>query len=254
LDTLEELLYVRGVTADLLFGNDANRNGILDPEEAQTGATRNLGWQAFLTVYSREQNVDSDGNPRLYINTRNTRTLYQKLTDAVGQDMANYLLAYRKYGPAQAVVVAAQPARPRQPPRPALRPQQRIQPSEIRQEDLQLISGLAGNPGQSIPSLFALINTEVKLPPTDQRNPRSPERVVACPLNDVGQQRDLLPKLLDKLTTTEPNLDLPARINVNTAPQAVLAALPGLAEADVQAILANRPDPSSISGPDPIFQ
>jgi len=248
------LLYVRGVTPDLLFGNDANRNGILDPEETQTGSARNLGWQAFLTVYSREQNIDSEGNPRVYINTRNTLGLYQKLIDTVGQDMANYLLAYRKFGPARPVVVTPQPARPGQQ-APAMRPQQRIQPAEIRrQEDLQLISGVGGNPGQSIPSLFALINTEVKLPAIDPRNPRSPERIVSCPLNDVGQQRDLLPKLLDKLTTTDPNQDLPARINVNTAPQVVLAALPGLADADVQSILGARPDPSSLSAPDPIFQ
>src|SRR5207245_1925010 len=33
LDSLEELLMVRGVTPELLFGNDHNRNGILDPGE-----------------------------------------------------------------------------------------------------------------------------------------------------------------------------------------------------------------------------
>src|SRR5262249_27263783 len=33
LDTLEELLLVKGVTPQLLFGNDRNRNGILDPDE-----------------------------------------------------------------------------------------------------------------------------------------------------------------------------------------------------------------------------
>src|SRR5262249_25017144 len=75
-----------------------------------------------------------------------------------------------------------------------------------------------------------------------------------CPLNDPAQQRTLLPKVLDKLTTTDPNQDLPARVNVNTAPQAVLLALPGLAEADVQAILSARPTPSSLSAPDPIYQ
>src|SRR5262249_34987894 len=33
LDTIEELLLVKGVTASLLFGNDKNRNGKLDPGE-----------------------------------------------------------------------------------------------------------------------------------------------------------------------------------------------------------------------------
>src|SRR5262245_17963706 len=174
LDTLEELLYVRGVTPELLFGNDSNRNGIIDPEESQTGESRNLGWQAYLTVYSREQNIDSMGNPRLYINTRNTITLYEKLTEAVGQDMANYILAYRRFGPAQQV--AAAPGRPAP-------PQVQINPSEIQRSDLQLISGLIGNPGRSIPSLFSLINTQVQLPSADRSNPRAPQRIVACPLN-----------------------------------------------------------------------
>ena len=33
LDSLEELLLVQGVTPELLFGNDRNRNGMLDPDE-----------------------------------------------------------------------------------------------------------------------------------------------------------------------------------------------------------------------------
>jgi type II secretory pathway component PulK len=59
--------------------------------------------------------------------------------------------------------------------------------------------------------------------------------------------------LLDSVTTSQAS-ELPARVNVNTAPQAVLAALPGLQDADVQAILAQRPSLSSTDAPDPIFQ
>src|SRR5207253_1840692 len=47
--------------------------------------------------------------------------------------------------------------------------------------------------------------------------------------------------------------EMPARINVNTAPQAVLLALPGLSDADVQMILDTRPSASSTDAPDPIF-
>jgi type II secretory pathway component PulK len=245
LDTLEELLRVRGVTPELLFGNDKNRNGILDPEETSTGDMRDLGWQAYLTVYSREQNIDSEGNARLYINTRNTLSLYQKLVDGVGQDMANYLLAYRRYGPAPANLTQSLPRNVRI---------LQAKASDIQRQELGLISGLIGSPGQSIPSLFQLIGTEVVIRPRDQRDTRTPWKRVACPLNDPAQQRALLPKVLDKLTTTDPNQDLTARVNVNTAPQGVLMALPGLTEADVQAILSARPTPSSLSSPDPIYQ
>jgi type II secretory pathway component PulK len=44
-------------------------------------------------------------------------------------------------------------------------------------------------------------------------------------------------------------------LNVNTASQTVLAALPGLEDEDVQNILSIRPDPTTATAaPDPIFQ
>jgi type II secretory pathway component PulK len=62
-----------------------------------------------------------------------------------------------------------------------------------------------------------------------------------------------LPVMLDKLTTVR-GAELPARVNINTAPQAVLAALPGLDDADVQAILDHRPSLSTPASPDSVYQ
>src|SRR5262249_50054056 len=45
LDSLEELLLVRGVTPDLLFGTDKNRNGIQDPEDNSSNGF-DPGWAA----------------------------------------------------------------------------------------------------------------------------------------------------------------------------------------------------------------
>src|SRR5205085_1490314 len=53
LESLEELLLVKGVTPQLLFGSDFNRNGVVDPDEDDGSG---LGWSAYLTVYSREKN------------------------------------------------------------------------------------------------------------------------------------------------------------------------------------------------------
>ena len=77
--------------------------------------------------------------------------------------------------------------------------------------------------------------------------------IYPSPLNDPGQLQQLLPVLLDEVTTVQ-GTELPARINVNTAPQAVLAALPGLAASDVQNIISKRPSPEAAGGPDPSFQ
>ncbi|MDA0282817.1 MAG: type II secretion system protein GspK, partial [Planctomycetota bacterium] len=70
LASIDELLQVAGVTADLLYGEDANRNGLLDPNENDGDANAPFdnadgilqpGWAAFLTVNSRELNQRADG-------------------------------------------------------------------------------------------------------------------------------------------------------------------------------------------------
>src|SRR5207237_10772752 len=80
-------------------------------------------------------------------------------------------------------------------------------------------------------------------------DPRQPSRMVECPLNDKSQARDLLPKMLDKLTTSA-DQDVPARVNVNTAPKLVLTALPGLTDSNVSTIMSSRQTTST----DPIYQ
>ena len=76
--TVEELLLVRGMTPELLFGPDANRNGMIDPQEADTGMVAGIdnadgsmtrGWSGYLTLHSAEHNLDPDGEPRIYLNS-----------------------------------------------------------------------------------------------------------------------------------------------------------------------------------------
>jgi len=278
LDTLEELLLVQGVTWDLLFGTDLNRNGMYDASEQQLGAQPNQGWSAYLTVYSREQNVDSAGNPRTYVNDSNTQTLYTNLTNlGLTTGMANFIMVYRQYGPMATPAASpsggsgasgnsgAAPA-----PTPAKAPASSPSPGgtsgntgrtpalaappapvnvtadQLTQADLGLSTK---SRGRRIASLFELVNASVQIP---SPNRQQPARIVASPLKDPSQLATLLPTLLDQLTTTT-NSNLPARVNVNTAPQAVLLALPGLAPNDVTTIMSTRPDPNSTTPPDPKF-
>src|SRR5207248_10535869 len=82
LDSLEELLFVSGVTPQLLLGNDRNRNGVLDPDEDDGSGVVDRGWAAYLTVYSRERNVDSTGAPRVYVNGQDLPTPASQLQQA----------------------------------------------------------------------------------------------------------------------------------------------------------------------------
>ena len=122
LQSIEQLLLVKGVTPQLLFGLDQNRNGVLETSEtasaAQNGlasgasassgsgstassgsssetATADLGWAIYLTLYSKEKNVSADGSPRININSSDLATLQTDLAAAVGEDLATFIIAYR---------------------------------------------------------------------------------------------------------------------------------------------------------------
>lgn len=70
LDTLEELLLVKGWSAALLYGEDTNRNGILDPNEDDgdesfpcydsADGVLDRGIVPYVTVWSREQGEDGE--------------------------------------------------------------------------------------------------------------------------------------------------------------------------------------------------
>jgi type II secretory pathway component PulK len=283
LDSIEELLAVQGVTWQLLFGNDRNRNGTLDlPDEDDGTGQHDRGWSAYLTVYSREQNVDSQGNARINVNSQDLSTLYNQLTSVVGQDLATYIVLYRQYGAstgtgsgaggagntsnaggagnmqnaggagkttgssmnAKGSMAASAPAA--------------ASASSSGGSTMGKLSGVTSSSmnmsttkgGNNISSLYSLINSQVSVPSADGK---SPATVYPSPLSDQGSIQQLLPLLLDSCTTSS-KTEIPARINVNTAPSAVLYTLPNLQEQDVQNILAMRPQSSSIDPPDPIFQ
>jgi type II secretory pathway component PulK len=283
LDSVEELLLVRGVTPELLFGSDRNRNGAPDPDETtdSSGVPGDRGWSAYLTVYSRERNVDSDGNPRIYLNDKDTATLYTKLTDAFSGDssLADFIMAYRMLG--------------------AYSPSpggggggggsgggggMQI-PVEIINSPTSITSqmfNINGKAKQSIPSLFSLVSAKVAVTKQGsvemtQTQTRSTgggstskggggtttaqsvkitptvSTLYNSPLADSGKLKQLLPVLLDKCTTRK-DKELPARVNVNTASMAVLATLPGLEDADIQLIQSRRPAPGAPEWADPTYQ
>jgi hypothetical protein len=266
LDSLEELLLVKGVTPQLLYGNDLNRNGVLDPEEDDGSGQVDLGWSAYLTVYSREPNTDINGNARVFINDSDLDTLSSNLSTAVGDDLANYIVAYRLYGAAQPATPAPAPGTAPAVRAPAFTP---LSGSDKDAVGTQLRTARVSTQQQpkKINSLWDLIGSSVNVPVGSGPGQRTV--AMPCPLNDPGQQPTLLPLLLDETTTTE-NTDLTPRVNVNTASQTVLQAVAAalqdpsstqnapspnaLDDTDIQTILNTRPDPSSNQAPDPIFQ
>ncbi len=285
INSIDELLLVRGVTPQLLFGNDRNRNGKMDAGE-NDGNDFNRGWSEFLTIYGREVDTDLNGNPRINLNDTNldAATLSAQLTAAVGQEMSDYILAGRLFGtasstPASSVVytsVATSKATTTTsktttkssdpevvtgtvrmtfatPPSTPAAQTIVVGPNELRTAVQAAIT--AGTKMKSkINSASALNNTQVTLPKAANTPPNTvvPTLIVKSPFNDPVKLKEFLPKLLE-YTTTRTDFEIVPRINVNNAPPEVLLGLPGLTQTDVDAMTNARgaldpTDPATITG------
>ena len=174
LETVEEILLIKGASAELLYGEDRNLNGVLDENENDADASdppdnRNGrlegGFYDYVTVYSREANVDSSGNKRVNVNDVRNPELDTALRQAVTRDRYFQIM------------------------------------DSIR----------AGRPFKNILEFYF----------------------------KAGLTAEEFKPLADKLATSDQET-LVGLVNVNTAGKAVLLCLPGLEEADVEALLTRR--------------
>lgn len=69
-DSVDEVRLVNGATMEILLGEDLNRNGVLDPNETDDNRNGKAdpGILDYITVASRESNLDSAGTNRVNIN------------------------------------------------------------------------------------------------------------------------------------------------------------------------------------------
>ncbi|WP_165441918.1 type II secretion system protein GspK [Rubinisphaera italica] len=108
LTSLDELLVIPEITPSLIYGEDTNRNGLLDSSE-DDGELREpyddadgvltLGWEDSLTLWSRETNLRPDGTPKINLNSDDLVQLEADLTSEFGSDLATFVIAYRQNGP-----------------------------------------------------------------------------------------------------------------------------------------------------------
>ncbi len=259
LDSIEELLYVKGITPQLLFGNDDNRNGILSQAQKDSGTSViDRGASAYLTVYSRELNISSSGQPRIFVNDTSLPTLLTNLTTALGTDLANYIVAYRLYGSTTNTAASSSSGATTGTTGSttgttaetsstssssgtvrstitlsgtnttvvAVAPATPAGPTPISWNDGKAAIQTAMNnltstsQGKTIASLYDLVNSQVTIPGQGAQ-----PTVISSPFSDVDSMRQNLPPVLDQLTTSNQS-EIPARINVNTASPAVLSSIP----------------------------
>ncbi|QDU18202.1 type II secretion system protein GspK [Urbifossiella limnaea] len=239
LNSVEELLFVRGVTPQVLYGSDRNRNGVADDDGS--GGTFDRGLADFLTVYGREINTDSQGQLRTNVNEADDLPgLYQKLTARLPQELADFIMAYKMFGLAgtnsrggtTAATVAGGPA-------------------EVNAAVTLTLETLPVNK-RRITNFLDLVTARVTLPRVPGAPADTPQMIVSSPLADPDKFAAMFGELMDKATTTT-NVELTPRINLNTAPREVLMAVPNMTEEEADAIIAQRDalnptDPGTVTG------
>lgn len=101
-ESVEELRLVYGMDLEILYGEDTNLNGILDPNE-NDGETSpptdnrdgrlDPGLVEYLTVATREPNTRSDGSPRIDVTGQDRTELESLLKENFGDERANDIRA-----------------------------------------------------------------------------------------------------------------------------------------------------------------
>jgi type II secretory pathway component PulK len=101
LESVEEVLLVKGASQKILFGEDANRNGVLDANENDgdksdppddMDGTLDRGFYNYVTVYSLEPNTDSSGKQRIDITSNQGSQQLQALLQKANSSLDAFLL------------------------------------------------------------------------------------------------------------------------------------------------------------------
>lgn len=209
--TTRELMMVRGVTPELFLGEDANGNGLLDPEEDDGNESfppdnrdglLDAGWSELLTVNSSVANVNAAGEDRVNVQTADENTLAQ--VRGLSRDLAKAIVAYRAQKKLENLADLLDVAPVNQP----------NQPRDMR---------------------------EMNRPPLPASSARNPAQPGAAAPNVSGPpliSENLLMEIGDDVTVSEK--DQPGAVNINTASAAVLACLPSVSRDLAQAIVSYR--------------
>lgn len=102
LESVEEVFLIKGASADYVFGEDLNRNGILDwnendgdqslPNDDADGVL-DAGFYNYVTVYSYEPNKAASGDKRINVNERQNLSQISKLVQEVCPDRYTIIMS-----------------------------------------------------------------------------------------------------------------------------------------------------------------
>lgn len=248
--SLHELLAVRGITAQVMFGvgsaaaNSTSRTGEetaealslpegsgavlsapiqeLTPDtfaadapefgtSPMTGRARPLA--ELLTVWSAERLVQPDGTPRVNVNQSDLGAIRSRLQGRISESLLQYLLLARVYG------VSA------------------VSPVGIAERSaLELPLPPSAVAVHSLRSLGDLVDSAVLVPATGTR----PALLVRSPLQSVQADADQLFRQLQDAASVDFAALIPGRISLDEASEEVLRCIPGISAEQAAGLVAQR--------------
>jgi DNA uptake protein ComE-like DNA-binding protein len=274
---LSDLMIVDGVTQTLLYGEDQNENGLLDPNENDGDQSwphddedgeLNRGLASYLTVWSAEKNVSVDGVKRVNLTSASTEDITK--VKGISEKEARSIVEHRKKTKIKTIVdlldvelveVVEQKSdkgsqeKGQQPNQPSEKKQSssKSQSSEKKQSASALPPSNSSKNGKSNNS-----NSNGKSNNSSKNNGKGGEP--ARPGNDKSNQNERdskgskeevkgtgkkafttaeLKGFSDQVTFTDDEI-IKGVINVNVASAEVLACLPGVSEALALEIVNTR--------------
>ncbi|MCS7238032.1 MAG: general secretion pathway protein GspK [Thermoguttaceae bacterium] len=213
---IEELLLVRGVERYLLIGATFGQpsSAGLSLVTGGGGQSEATAWVNYITPYSGERNVSSDGLPRINLNDPELARLHQRIAQAFTEEIADFVVFYRQFGPATEEVDSL---------------------SDAQAAPGDLAPDFSRSAAHAFRSVFDILDASVEVEVAGR------DRVVVrSPLSaDPELVRQHLSNWIDRTTTTADRV-LYGRIDITRAPREVLLAIPGMDSTVAERILALR--------------
>lgn len=240
LESVDELLQIQGITPALFYGEDANRNGMLDPNEDDgneslpddnADGVLDAGWREYFTASSKERNTTTAGDKKININGSILTELFDEIEEAFDTETATFIIAYRLWGNENA-------------------DQATVKSLTVDQKELaQAIAGSLTSPegisvtragmnlnqvsAYSFRSIYDVIDAQVEA----QVN-KAPQLLIS-PWTSANLL-EKMPDFEDSFTDVD-ETTLDGRININIARREVLLAIPDMTETIADSIVDERP-------------
>ena len=202
--TTRELLMIRGVTRELLLGDDFDQNGLLDPggnDDPTSNRTRSSrrdpGWASLFTVNSAVNNQSASGKSRVNLQSATEGSLTS--IKGITSQIAKAIIARRGQDKFESIA------------------------------DLLEVTETQNQPGQQ---------GDTPNRPNPARG-QPPGRSPSTPSGPRVISEELFIDIADDVTVESDN-NQPGVININTASLEVLTCLPGIEPDLAQAIISHR--------------